>query len=130
MIRVQPARDRRIAFARWAIEQDPMVRTCSHVEFAVPPDLFTHMPEDLLVGSLVDGHRYRSPLEDSEQPESEAVPGEPQPPVPDSAYPPGDVPLDEQPEESAVRCDLCERTFSTERGRDTHRRQVHPEEAP
>ncbi|MGO4428327.1 hypothetical protein AB4Z54_58805, partial [Streptomyces sp. MCAF7] len=87
MITVRPVRELRVDFARWAVVQTPKVRTCSTTEFAVPERLFTHMPERLLIGSLVDGHQYVSPAED-ERPETEApelltaVPGEPLPPVP------------------------------------------------
>ncbi|MFF5655207.1 hypothetical protein [[Kitasatospora] papulosa] len=153
-IRVRPAAGARRAFARWAIEQTPKVRTASHAEFAVPADLFTHMPEDLLVGSMVDGHRYRSPAEDADQQERTGVPGVPLPVVPSGAYPPGSVPLDEHPgdgdddqaadtepatavppvdeqhDAAQFACDICPRTFDTERGRNTHRRQAHTEEAP
>ncbi|MEU2264936.1 hypothetical protein ABZ568_00480 [Streptomyces olindensis] len=147
MIRVQPARERRVDFAQWAIEQTPMVRTCSHIEYAVPPGLFTHMPEELLIGSLVDGHPYRSPVEEESTAATSqwvtGVPGEPLPEVPEEAYGPEAVPLSEpepepelepapaaapsEGEDAAVTCDVCSRPFSTPRGRDTHRRQAHPE---
>ncbi|WP_406322851.1 hypothetical protein [Streptomyces sp. NBC_00519] len=173
MIKVQPARELRVAFARWAVAQSPKVRTCSTMEFTVPPALFTHMPEELLVGSIVDGHPYRSPLDDeppTEEPEwLTAVPGEPLPPVPDSAYGPDAVPLPEPERQLAATspatveaamtaavvavdlaaanqeqpapapaapsdgdgadtvCDVCNRPFTTKRGRDMHRRQAHPE---
>ncbi|WP_433341725.1 hypothetical protein [Streptomyces sp. CA-253872] len=64
LIRIRPAPLQRVPFARWAVSQAPQVRTVSHSEFGVPPGLFTGMPEELLVGSLVDGHAYVSPLED------------------------------------------------------------------
>jgi hypothetical protein len=127
MIKVRPAPERRAAFARWATAQTPQVETCSHSEFAVPPDLFTHMPEELLIGSLVDGHRYRSPEEDADQellgvatPEafSETGPGSDFAPL-------EDAPSDDA--DDAYACDRCPRTFATERGRNTHRRQAHPE---
>lgn len=85
-------------------------------------------------------------------PEREGVPGEPLPPLPGEAYPPDaeplpspefapleDAPADEDgsdssdpsrelPDESGrFVCDACPRDFSTQRGRDLHRRQVHPE---
>ncbi|MFE2424651.1 hypothetical protein [Streptomyces hokutonensis] len=93
---VQPARELRVDFARWAVAQTPKVRTCSTTDFAVPPHLFTHLPEHLLVGSLVDGHRY-VPVEDENPEWLTAVPGEPLPAVPDSAYGPDSVPLDAAP---------------------------------
>ncbi|WP_223125738.1 hypothetical protein [Streptomyces sp. TRM68367] len=101
MIKVQPTRALRVDFARWAVAQTPKVRTCSITEFAVPPHLFVHIPEELLIGSLVDGHRYVSPTEDEAAPWLTAVPGEPLPPVPDSAYGPDAVPLPE-PEHAAA----------------------------
>lgn len=166
-IKVQPVRDLRVDFARWAVAQTPKVRTCSTSEFAVPPQLFTHMPERLLVGSVVDGHPYVSPAGDETPEPLTTIPGEPLPPVPDFAYPPGAVPLPEQErqlattspatvdaartavlvaadlaatnheqpagaaplegEGAAITCDVCGRPFGTPRGRDTHRRQAHPE---
>jgi len=171
MIHIQPARARRVAFARWAVQQRPKVRTVSAEAFAVPARLFVQAPEDILVGSLVDGHRYVSPDEDAAagrpapgapellgvatpagltsapepaaQEEREAVPGEPLPEVPESAYGPDAVPLpppdhdDQEPatddpgrapqQAGAFGCDRCPRTFTTARGRDTHRRQAHTE---
>ncbi|MEU5834479.1 hypothetical protein ABZ820_12515 [Streptomyces diacarni] len=63
-IRIQPRPARRTAFARWAVAQRPKVRTVSAEAFAVPPELFVRAPEDILIGALVDGHRYVSPEED------------------------------------------------------------------
>ncbi|MFJ6565601.1 hypothetical protein ACIQMV_38330 [Streptomyces sp. NPDC091412] len=105
LIRVQPAPGLRRDFAMWAVAQVPKVRTVSQSEFAVPAREFTNMPERLLIGAIVDGHRYVSP--DEEQagdsggaellgvglPEREGIPGEPLPPVPDEAYRPDSTPL-------------------------------------
>ncbi|MFC8332734.1 hypothetical protein [Streptomyces olivaceus] len=108
-IRVQPERPKRVAFARWAVAQQPKVRTVSAEAFAVPPRLFTDMPEDLLRGALVDGRAYVSPA-DTEPAEPgaaellgvatrgpdgflEAVAGQPLPEVPASWYVPDAVPL-------------------------------------
>lgn len=120
-IHVQPTRERRVAFARWAVAQTPKVRTVSPHTFAVPPHLFTEAPEDILIGALVDEHRYISPTEtcsaddpddgtttdgsDSAaegltgylHPELEAIPGEPLPEVPAEAYGPDSTPLDFTP---------------------------------
>ncbi|CAL9537714.1 hypothetical protein [Streptomyces sp. enrichment culture] len=141
-IRVQPTRDNRVPFAGWACKQNPKVRTVSPQAFAVPHHLFTGIPERLLIGALVDGHRYVSPEEDELlgvfQPEREGIPGEPLPELPDEAGPPDAVPLpapDYAPLEDApadhrkdsLACDVCDRPFKSERGRDTHRRQAHPE---
>ncbi|MEV5929894.1 hypothetical protein ACPCSG_26925, partial [Streptomyces cellulosae] len=68
----------------------------------------------------------------------EGIPGEPLPELPDEAGPPDAVPLpapDYAPLEDApadhrkdsLACDVCDRPFKSERGRDTHRRQAHPE---
>lgn len=165
MILVTPARELRRAFAGWAVDQDPKVRTASSLEFAVPAALFTTIPEALLIGSTVDGHRYVSPDEDAAggmvlvgedgpetvvplapgsvlvgvatdegfrppiEPMREAVPGEELPPVPDEAYGPDAVELDEAPaiEPDDKTCPACGRTFSSSRGRDTHQRQAHPD---
>lgn len=58
LIHVRPAGDLRRDFARWAIQQAPKLRTVSEVEFAVPAHLYTHMPEELLLGAVVDGRPY------------------------------------------------------------------------
>ncbi|MET9321994.1 hypothetical protein ABZX75_17635 [Streptomyces sp. NPDC003038] len=158
MIEVEPAHELRVAFARWAVAQTPKPYTVGPNTFAVPAELFTVAPEEILIGARVDGHQYISPDVD-EQEASEhvellgvataeglaggleqeriAVPGEPLPEVPPAAYPPGSVPLEEPGSDSstpqadgvegAFPCDLCARTFTTERGRDHHRRQKHPE---
>ncbi|MFJ3249068.1 hypothetical protein [Streptomyces sp. NPDC086782] len=167
LIRVQPAPGLRRDFAVWAVAQNPKVRTVSQAVFAVPAPEFTDMPERLLIGALVDGHRYVSPDEAAELPgaglpEREGIPGEPLPPVPDEAYrpdstplpPPDFAPLEDAPTFEAgevalvgedgpetyvplgdtagdtgpFACDRCDRDdFKTARGRDTHRRQAHPE---
>lgn len=64
-IRVQPAREQMRAFAGWAVEQRPKVRTVAPNAFGVPADLFVQIPEPLLIGALIDGHRYVSPDEDA-----------------------------------------------------------------
>ncbi|WP_063895104.1 hypothetical protein [Streptomyces sp. Root369] len=152
-ITVQPTREQRTDFARWAIAQDPKVRTVSTMAFAVPPDLFTGMPEHLLVGALVDGHPYVSPDQGQEpteaadgpellgvnQPEVEGIPGEPLPEVPQEAYPPDAVPLDVHPAETSDQSDSsaedgrpkcldCDRPFKSDRALAAHRRQAHPED--
>ncbi|MFE0545198.1 hypothetical protein [Streptomyces sp. NPDC058891] len=151
LIRVQPIRAHLVDFARWAVAQTPKVRTVSTNTFAVPPHLFTHMPETLLIGSIVDGHRYVSPDEDQEptepadgpqllgvgQPEQEGIPGRPLPDVPATAYGPDATPLpppdfapleDTDDDSSGLVCDVCSKPFKNERGLATHRRQVHPED--
>ncbi|MEV6738710.1 hypothetical protein AB0N14_17965 [Streptomyces sp. NPDC051104] len=170
LIRVQPTAALRREFAAWAVAQQPKVRTVSHTVFAVPANQFIHMPEHLLIGSIVDGHRYVSPDEDQEQPveqtggaellgvglpEREGIPGQPLPEVPAETYGPDSVPLtppefapledapagdedgsdssdpgdenNDQAEDGGFTCDVCNRPFKSERGRDTHRRQAHPE---
>ncbi|MFZ4266616.1 hypothetical protein [Streptomyces arboris] len=214
MIQIRPTSDRRRDFARWAVAQTPKVRTVSTHHFAVPAALFADMPEELLVGALVDGRRYVSPEEDArtgtpppgdllgvsnptpgarllecglcyeengeevhphpecpigtdpalveaamtaaltavelaalnaaQGPMQEAVPGDVLPEVPAASYAPGSVALepatgdgssdssdadpdtDEGPR--SWRCPQCPRAFTTERGRDTHQRQKHPED--
>ncbi|MFB7114835.1 hypothetical protein [Streptomyces sp. NPDC056291] len=162
LIRVQPAPGLRRDFAMWAVAQNPKVRTVSQSEFAVPAREFTNMPERLLIGAIVDGHRYVSPDEDQASepagdsggaellgvglPEREGIPGEPLP-LPDFApledaptFEAGEValvgedgpetyvPLGDTAGDTGFACDLCPRDdFKTARGRDTHRRQAHPE---
>ncbi|MFF4733342.1 hypothetical protein ACFY3M_50725 [Streptomyces mirabilis] len=151
-ITVQPARDLRTAFARWAVAQDPKVRTVSPVDFAVPHGLFTSVPERLLVGAVVDGHTYvipdePEPTEAAEGPELLGVDqpwqngglGGPLPEVPPEAYGPGAVPLEVHPAEAADQgsapsgdgqptCPDCERPFKSDRALAAHRRQAHPED--
>lgn len=170
-IRVQPAARRRREFAVWATAQTPKIYTVSPNTFAVPPELFATAPEEILIGSLVDGHRYVSPQEEDQEqqdveesgpwtppvlPEVEGIPGEPLPELPAEAYgpdavllpPPDFAPLDDAPADDegdgeadeddpvsypgapgpgAHRCGDCGRTYATERGLATHRRQKHPE---
>lgn len=185
MIRVEPAHERRQCFARWAVAQEPKIRTADHNAFTVPADLFTQAPEEILIGALVDGHAY-VPVQDNQERAGQdddglmwAVPGEPLPPVPESAYGPDSVPLDFAPLDDAPTeeddrdsrdsaqevptrpdgtytvllpaadndssdssdssgdqdqapvggfpCDVCDRPFTTARGRDTHSRQIHPD---
>jgi len=198
MIRVKPQRTRLVAFARWATAQTPKVGTIGLGEFGVPAGLFVHAPEDVLIGALVDGHRYVSPTEDAANGVPEpghqeevgqellgvADPAALTPPVGDpyadaaamvAAAPPEtveramtaavvaadlaasnaaaaggdssdpsdsvpdfapleDAPSDEDEGEQAAddggpfACDQCPREFTTERGRDSHRRQVHRED--
>ncbi|MCX4539001.1 hypothetical protein [Streptomyces sp. NBC_01669] len=128
--------------------------------FAVPAALFPEAPEGILIGSLVDGHRYVSPEEDAAQGrpepgaahdqehegtgpvllEQEAAPGEPLPPLPEAVHAPDSVPLPDPSEgsdpsdpaaevpEGVFPCGSCDREFTSERGRDTHRRQKHVED--
>jgi hypothetical protein len=153
-IQIRPTAEQRVPFARWAVAQTPKVRTAGTSTFAVPAGLFADMPEELLIGAIVDGHRYVSPDEDQAQEqgddllgvataagfseEREAVPGEPLPDVPEEAYEPDSValaaegpetyvPLAGQPD-GVFQCPGCGKEFTTERGRDTHRRQKHPED--
>ncbi|MFJ4469604.1 hypothetical protein ACIP2X_19245 [Streptomyces sp. NPDC089424] len=183
MITVKPERSRLVAFARWATAQTPKVRTVGLGEFGVPACLFVHAPEEVLIGALVDGHRYVSPSEDATNgltepgghqdlagtellgvatPEALMTRGDPRtdvvrlatkPPVSDAAVggdrgdehgPESDfAPLEDaltdvdegndQDREavgdgSSFACYLCPREFNTERGRDSHRRQVHRED--
>ncbi|MFC9382786.1 hypothetical protein ACFT0G_30950, partial [Streptomyces sp. NPDC057020] len=111
-LHIQPAQEQRRAFARWAVAQDPKLRTVGPNTFEVPAEAFAQAPEEILIGAMVNGHRYVSPEEDAreeraapgENPpetehgpllsEQEAVPGEPLPELPDTAYGPDAVPLD------------------------------------
>ncbi|MFF5968268.1 hypothetical protein ACFY64_32000 [Streptomyces collinus] len=158
LIHVRPTPELRRDFAEWAVAQVPKVRTVSSTVFAVPAALFTDVPERLLIGSLVDGHRYISPDEDQQQaapgsagddllgvylPEREAVPGEPLPELPDEAYAPDATPLDATPADDGSdesdqsdrtadtgkpTCADCGRPFKSDRALNSHRRQAHPED--
>lgn len=146
MITVRPVPEKRAAFALWAVAQVPKVVTNSHDSFAVPVRLLTSVPEETLIGAVVDGHRYRSPLEDERvgvpapgvpEPGSVFVP---EPPVVPGSWPgpesvadwapledaPADEPAaDEVPE--SWSCDACGREFGTQRGLNKHRSSTHPE---
>lgn len=155
LIRIEPARERLVPFARWAAAQTPKLRTVGPAAFAVPAAAFVLAPEEILIGATVDGHRYVSPAED-------AATGTPPPGadllgvatadafteagataaehladgVPAAAggdsSGPDFAPLEdapsEEPEPARYPCPLCPRDFETERGRDTHRRQAHRED--
>lgn len=144
MITVRPVPEKRAAFALWAVAQVPKVVTNSHDSFAVPVRLLTSVPEETLIGAVVDGHRYRSPLEDERVgvpesgsvfvPEPELVPGSwPGPEEVPVFAPLEDAPADE-PEAPAAdvpeawNCDACGREFGTQRGLNKHRSSTHPEE--
>jgi hypothetical protein len=169
-IRVQPTRDNRRDFAGWARAQTPKVRTCSPQAFAVPHHLFTDVPEPLLIGALVDDHRYVSPDEDAAngtpppgapEPEGVSSPGSPEASaaakvaatspeavqaamsagvlaadvaavnaeaLSESELPAGDPgPSDGDRPDGMFPCGGCDKEFTSERGRDTHRRLKHPE---
>lgn len=107
IIRVEPAPERRQCFARWAVAQTPKVRTADFDAFAVPSHLFTEAPEGILIGALVDGRLY-VPVEDDQEDADGgedglrwAEPGQPLPPVPESAYGPDAVPLEYAPLDEA-----------------------------
>jgi hypothetical protein len=74
LIHVKPTAENRRDFARWATAQTPKVDTVGLFVFGVPAQLFVDAPEELLIGALVDGHRYVSPDEDAA--EGRPAPGE------------------------------------------------------
>lgn len=155
LIHVQPTTANRRAFARWAVAQTPKIGTIGLFVFGVPPHLFVEAPEHLLIGAIVDGHRYVSPDEDAAAgiagpgellgvatPDELTPPAEtPQAGAPlenagaaaggdssdPSDPPPGDYAPPDEGEGPPYACDQCTRAFDTERGRDTHRRQAHRE---
>lgn len=141
VIVVEPAPELRAEFARWGLYYQPAFRTVSPFEFAVPADAFAEAPEVLLVGATVDGHRYRSPIEDERNgtpppAEPELVPGSwPGPEQVSEFAPLEDAPADEPAEPADVEgadganvCDTCGRDFTTLRGLNKHRTAAHPEE--
>lgn len=150
-IHITPAPEQRVAFARWGVAQTPKARTVGISTFAVEPRLFVDAPEEILIGALVDGHRYVSPTED----EANGTP----PPGAEllgvateegfaaaggDGSGPDFAPLDDAPagddegqddgdegdegEPRPYACPVCPRSFDTERGRDTHHRQAHRED--
>lgn len=155
MIEIRPTPEQLRPFAVWAVAQTPKLRTIGTNLFAVPADLFADIPEDLLIGSRVDGHRYVSPDEDAAlglpapgdllgvaTPEGlelreGGTPAGWLPDAPVEAYEPDSVPLPlpagddttagtEVPD-GVFPCSGCEREFTSERGRDTHQRMKHAE---
>jgi hypothetical protein len=133
MIKVRPAPGIERECALWAIAYG--VRLVSHSEFGVPDALYTDMPEELLIGSVVDGHPYRSPLEEEQQTaaplEDEGAPGEPLPQVPAPApvlpaTPHSTATAPPTPAGGPV-CDVCGRSFKSRAGLESHRRAVHPD---
>lgn len=145
-IHIEPAPEQRQAFARWGVAQTPKVRTVGPSTFAVAPGLFVDAPEAILIGALVDGHRYVSPEEDATNgtpaPGSELLgvaTAEGFAAAGGGGSAPDFAPLDDAPaDEGDVQngedvptlygCPLCPRHFETVRGRDTHRRQAHRED--
>lgn len=63
-IHIEPTPANRVAFARWGTTLTPKARTVGISTFAVEPRQFVDAPEEILIGALVDGHRYVSPSED------------------------------------------------------------------
>lgn len=99
VIIVRPAPELRVEFARWGLYYQPGFRTAgSSFEFAVPVAAFNEAPEELLIGSVVDGHPYRSPVED--EADGTPPPSAPAPaPVPGPVFAPlDDAPADDEPE--------------------------------
>lgn len=132
MITVEPAPALRVEFARWSIDFKPRIRTCSHNEFEVPADLLSEAPEELLIGAVVDGHRYRSPIEDGRL--GITPPGTWPGPEEVSVFAPLEDARADEPEvpaedvAQAWHCDACGREFGTQRGLNKHRTSAHPEE--
>lgn len=62
-VEIQPATAQRRAFAQWARSQNPRIETASATTSRVPVALFTSIPEEILVGSKIDGTPYRSVIE-------------------------------------------------------------------
>lgn len=68
---IEPADDKRAAFARWCLSQEPKIQTASAFGSEVDSELFKRVPEELLVGAYVDGRLYRHVVE--EVPERQEV---------------------------------------------------------
>ena len=149
MIIVQPALELRVEFARWGLYYQPAFRTVGSFAFTVPADAFAEAPEELLIGAIVDGERYRSPMEDERNGTPPPAAPEPEPVVPGGSWPGPEAvadwaPLEDAPaadedvadggepasgdEPDAWPCDACERSFATQRGLNKHRTAAHPEE--
>jgi hypothetical protein len=129
---VEPALELRAEFARWGLYYQPAFRTVSPHEFEVPAGAFTEAPEELLIGAIVDGHPYRSPVEDELL--GVAPPGTWPGPEQVQEYTPAEPASEPAPAEAGDdaaetwHCDSCGRDFATQRGLNKHRRSAHPEE--
>lgn len=64
LVLVEPSDEQKAAFARWCLAQNPRIETVSASGSEVPADLFTGMPEELLVGAYIDGRLYRHVVEE------------------------------------------------------------------
>lgn len=62
MIMIEPAGDRRPAFAVWGLAQDPKIQTASASGWLVPVGLYPSVPPELLEGAYVDGFLYDRPV--------------------------------------------------------------------
>jgi hypothetical protein len=63
-LNVKPAQPVRRDFALWSLSQKPGGLAMSdHETWWVPVDLFTRMPEELLIGSYINGSPYRHVVE-------------------------------------------------------------------
>lgn len=149
LVRIRPAPIERRAFAAWAVEQRPKIRTCGPEAFSVPAALYVQMPEALLIGALIEGQPYipvADTVDDSKppqaEPESEApgLPAAPDgvllgvataealtaDPAPDAEdNPSSDDTSSPAADSPTVTCRDCDRTFTSKRGLRTHRRQAH-----
>lgn len=62
-ILVEPAPEHRRAFARWCLAQTPQIPTATASGSSVPVALFGDVPDEILDGSRIDGHRFRPVVE-------------------------------------------------------------------
>ena len=123
LIIVQPGPHKRGPMALWLVSEYPEVRTVSESEFGIPPAVFTLMPEELLIGAVVDGHEYISPDLDSEPPH---------PPVSDprpEMTPTLEADPLEAPQSKTISglflCEDCDKTSTSAAGLAAHRRAKH-----
>lgn len=119
-IEVTPAPEQRTAFARWAVAADPSMRTVSLNTFAVPYALFTAVPEEVLVGALIDGHLYRHVEEDATAEVN--VPNDEE----DNDSPSADDPFSDGEDDLYV-CADCGDPFASVSGLKRHRTRKHKE---
>lgn len=95
---VEPVRELRTEFARTVVAADRHTRMAGTGTFRVQRDVFTELPEKLLVGAFIDGTPYRHVVE---EPDADAAP------------------------DDALICEDCGKTAASPAGLAAHRRAKH-----
>ena len=127
---VQPTRELRTEFARYVVAADPHTRMAGQGVFLVRRDVFTAMPEALLVGAYIGGTLYRPVDTGAEGPDT-PVTGQNE-----GADTGADTPVDEpdtdplkgeqHPTQAGLHvCTDCDKVAASAAGLAAHRRAKH-----